>query len=211
MDSNKSRPRAARKAVEPRRRPGKERVESLLAAAEAVIAERGYEGATMSEIASRAGALAGSLYHFFPSKEAVGEALIRRFAATVDGAFDALDARVASMSAAELADALLDFMLEIRGASRAIVPLMEARADWSSLPRDFTETTLRRIARALALRSPGLAPEEVRAMAVVLLQNMKAVKHLADDDPAAAAEMRLMTRTYLAFRLSDPSQGPSAE
>ena len=78
MDSNKSRPRFKRQAVEPRRRPGKERVAALMEAAASVIAERGYEAATMAEIAARANALVGSLYHFFPNKEVLAEALIRR-------------------------------------------------------------------------------------------------------------------------------------
>jgi AcrR family transcriptional regulator len=38
-------------------------------AAAAVIAERGFESATMAEIAARAGAQIGSLYRFFPNKE----------------------------------------------------------------------------------------------------------------------------------------------
>jgi AcrR family transcriptional regulator len=49
-----------RVALDPSRRPGKLRVASLIAAAAEVIAERGYEAATMAEIAARAGAPNGS-------------------------------------------------------------------------------------------------------------------------------------------------------
>ncbi|MDG3007849.1 TetR/AcrR family transcriptional regulator [Paludisphaera mucosa] len=203
MDSNKSRVKRERSAVEPRRRPGKERVAALLAAAAAVIAERGYEAATMTEIAARAGALVGSLYHFFPNKEAVGEALIRRFEGILDEAFDAIDARAGSMSSGDLADALLDLMLDIRGESKALVPLLEAREEWSAKGRDLLDRMLRRIAATLTIRSPGLDPEAARSLAVVVLQNMKAVKALTADDAPAAAEMRAMTRLYLESRLPD--------
>ncbi|WP_165249342.1 TetR/AcrR family transcriptional regulator [Paludisphaera soli] len=204
MDSNKSSPKRARRAVEPSRRPGKERVAALLEAASAVIAERGYEAATMTEIAARAGALVGSLYHFFPNKEAVGEALIGRFDALLGEAFDAIDARAATATRGDLADALLDLMLSVRGETRAMAALLEARTDWTSKWGDFTATTLRRIAGTLSLSAPGLAPESARAAAVVVLQNMKSLKALADD-PAAAAEVRAMNRLYLESRLREPA------
>jgi AcrR family transcriptional regulator len=178
-------------------------VAALLEAASAVIAERGYEAATMTEIAARAGALVGSLYHFFPNKEAVGEALIARFDAILGEAFDAIDARAATATPGDLADALLDLMLSVRGETRAMVSLLEARTEWTSKWGDFTATTLRRIAGTLTLRAPGLAPESARAAAVVVLQNMKALKALADDPPAAD-EVRAMTRLYLESRLRDP-------
>jgi AcrR family transcriptional regulator len=55
-------------------------VESILDAAEAVIAEVGIDAASTNAIAERAGASVGSLYHFFPSKHAIVEALVHRFA-----------------------------------------------------------------------------------------------------------------------------------
>ena len=51
--------------MEPRARARAARRQALLETAEAVFAERGFAGATMSEIASRAGYSAGNLYHVF--------------------------------------------------------------------------------------------------------------------------------------------------
>lgn len=56
------------------------RVESILDAAEQVIADVGYDAATTDAIAKRAGASMGSFYHFFPNKEAVLAALAQRYA-----------------------------------------------------------------------------------------------------------------------------------
>jgi AcrR family transcriptional regulator len=53
-------------------------MEQLLQAAEAVIAEVGVEGASVQAIAQRAGASMGSLYHFFPGKDALILALAER-------------------------------------------------------------------------------------------------------------------------------------
>src|SRR5258705_10489068 len=64
-------------AVLPKRQRGKQRVAELLAAGAAVFAEKGYAAATMTEIAARAAAPIGSLYQFFPSKEALPDTLVQ--------------------------------------------------------------------------------------------------------------------------------------
>lgn len=64
----------------PQQERGQRRVESILDAAEQVIAEGGVEAATTQAIAERAGASMGSLYHFFPGKDAIVIALARRYA-----------------------------------------------------------------------------------------------------------------------------------
>jgi AcrR family transcriptional regulator len=208
MGSNKSRPNPGRGALEPRRRPGKERVAALMEAAASVIAERGFEAATMAEIASRAGALIGSLYHFFPNKEVLADALIERYGGIIDEAFARIDGQAASMPIEALADALVYFLVEIQGESKAMRALLEARAEWSAKRNDFREAALRHIAGTLMLRSPRLGPETARHMAVVLLHNMKTMKAFAADldgseSRGASAELRDMTRLYLASKLPD--------
>lgn len=60
----------------PRERARTARREALLETAEAVFAERGFSGATMAEIATRAGYSAGNLYNVFESKEALYRELV---------------------------------------------------------------------------------------------------------------------------------------
>src|SRR4051812_843544 len=64
----------------PQQDRGQRRVDSILDAAEEVFAEQGVDAATTNAIAERAGASVGSLYHFFPSKDAILLALVRRYA-----------------------------------------------------------------------------------------------------------------------------------
>ena len=172
----------------------------MLEAAASVIAEKGFEAATMTEIASRAGALVGSLYHFFPNKEVLADALIDRYRGIIDEAFARIDSRAASTPIRSLADALVDMLVEIQGESKAMRALLEARAEFSAKRQDFRDDALRHIAGTLRLRSPQLAAETARAMAVVLLNNMKAMKELVADE-GAAAELRHMTRVYLKSKL----------
>jgi AcrR family transcriptional regulator len=63
----------------PQQSRGQKRVEEILDAAEAVFAEVGLEAATTHAIAERAGASVGSIYHFFPSKDAIVRAVCERF------------------------------------------------------------------------------------------------------------------------------------
>lgn len=53
-------------------------VEAILDAAAQVLIAQGYEGATTNRIAQRAGVSIGSLYQYYPNKEAVVAALIER-------------------------------------------------------------------------------------------------------------------------------------
>lgn len=69
----------------PREAARQARRAALLETAEQVFAERGFAGATMAEIAARAGYSAGNLYNIFDSKEALyREALATRGARFID-------------------------------------------------------------------------------------------------------------------------------
>lgn len=68
---------------QPRRAPVQERsrarVEAILDAAEQVFLELGYPNATTNHVAARAGTSIGSLYRFFPDKEALLLAIAARY------------------------------------------------------------------------------------------------------------------------------------
>jgi AcrR family transcriptional regulator len=67
----------------------KMRREEILAAARRVFAERGFRGTTIADIAEEAGIALGTIYLYFPSKEAVFGALSRRFGELIVRVFDA--------------------------------------------------------------------------------------------------------------------------
>lgn len=60
------------------RRRASERPDELLDAALALFAEKGYAHSSVAEIARRAGVSKGAVYLYFPSKQAILEALVRR-------------------------------------------------------------------------------------------------------------------------------------
>jgi AcrR family transcriptional regulator len=65
----------------PRQRRSRATRERILGAAARVFAERGYAGGTTNHIAAEAGLSVGSLYQYFPNKDALAAELMREHAA----------------------------------------------------------------------------------------------------------------------------------
>lgn len=78
----------SRKRLEPRKKPRQARsqatVEVILAAAARVFARSGYAATTTNHIAAKAGVSVGSLYEYFPSKDAILVALTERHVAEAE-------------------------------------------------------------------------------------------------------------------------------
>ena len=62
---------------------------ALLAAGAELFGERGFERATTRELAARAGIAVGTLFNYFPSKEALALELVRQAADEAQGSFEA--------------------------------------------------------------------------------------------------------------------------
>jgi AcrR family transcriptional regulator len=201
-----------RQPLEPQREVGRQRVAELMQAAAAVIQERGFEAATMAEIAARADAKIGSLYRFFPNKEAVADALMRQHAEILQGEWDAIHARAAGAAPEALADILIDLLMKLYPQTRAFTALLDSRTDWTNVRRRFRAQTLAGIKTALTACAPGLDSKEADDIAAVVLNNMKTMVGMtlkdAPTSPGAPDELRLMNRLYLAAKLA-PAQPTS--
>lgn len=107
----------------PRRqhKPSAVRQAEILAAAVGVFAERGYRACEVQDVAWRAGVGKGTVYRFFPSKEAL-------FLATLRHGLDQL--RVLTQAAVEVRADPLD---KVRAAVRAYVRFFETRPEMVEL------------------------------------------------------------------------------
>src|SRR5215475_11693621 len=72
------RPPRSPRAPSPPERRGEQTRERILDAAEALFADRGFEGAALRDVAARVGIRTPSLYNHFPSKEALYAAVLER-------------------------------------------------------------------------------------------------------------------------------------
>lgn len=153
--------------IAPRKRPLQARstrtVDVLLEAAARVLEERGLAGYTTNAVAERSGVSVGSLYQYFPNKDALMSALVLRVHLQVAEQLAALQARLTGWPLAAAVEEM------VRGAvhdARAAPRLLEAV--------EFEEERLPRSA-------------ELEAAEAAIHRNLKALvsPYLADDiDPA---------------------------
>jgi AcrR family transcriptional regulator len=189
MDSQKSTQNTG-EAKAPRRARGHARVASLLEAASAEFAEKGYAATTMTAIAARAESSIGSLYQFFPTKEQVAGALIEQYTTELEAVFAQLSEEVPSLDVSAVAGRLTTLF----AAFRASHPAFEALADVRdvALPgaTGVRERVRQGIASVLAALAPHLSTKEASLRAVVVQHLMKAAVTLSHDatvaDPRAA-------------------------
>jgi AcrR family transcriptional regulator len=190
----------------PKRARGKQRVAELLEAAAAVFAEKGYEAATMTEIAARARAPIGSLYQFFPAKETLADTLVQNFVALLTADLRELEARAAEIDNPTLVERLFGLLRSHPHERAAALALAEARMDERTRRTTFRYMLRKHIAAILRARTPSLPAETARDMAVVVLQMMKAASSLNDEEglPGRAAgmlDLQTLATQYLEQRL----------
>jgi AcrR family transcriptional regulator len=190
-------------AKEPKRERGKQRVAALIDAGAELFAEKGYEATTMTEIASRAGAAIGSLYQFFPSKEALAEALFDRFAERWAASFAQVEARAPGRSARELADLFVDHKLRQQMDRDAAIALSTAVAGIVERRKPLGDALRGRIASILSAGAPALGPDEAAAAAIIVNQVMKMVPALAASEDERAAALIGEARKLLALYIDE--------
>jgi AcrR family transcriptional regulator len=170
--------RPAAGPTEARRQPqqerGEKRVEEILDAAAEVIAEVGVEAATTNAIAERAGSSVGSLYHFFPNKEAIVLGLAARYEAEI---------RELNRASMPVEAAKLPIPLMVEGIVTPLARFMERNPAYISIfhatknPRtpgcmtdELSEAIVGLVEQLMASRSPHVPPELRRLRAGVAVE-----------------------------------------
>jgi len=201
MPSQKSTATSAAAKV-PLRARGRARVAALLDAAATVFAARGYEAATMTEIAAEAKAAIGSLYQFFPSKDALADALVERYTERLGEKLQGLAQLPAGASRQAVADGFVEVMLDLGPERITAIALLDARSIEPAERQRFRDATRLQIAAVLVSAAPQLGSEKAAAMAGMILQVLKSIPALAEEDAAAGTsfipEARAMLRAYVA-------------
>jgi AcrR family transcriptional regulator len=186
----------------PQRRPGRERVARLMAAAASVFLEKGFEAATMTEIAARAGASIGSLYLFFPTKQALAQAMLTELADTLSARFDRLHERVTGQSAALIADALFGELSHFLSEHPVYAALLDLPGDdgWRQVLRARRRI---QIAALFAQACPALPTGQAERLALIVPQLMRITLLLGGETrklrQAVLEELRAMLHHHLAW------------
>ena len=188
-----------------RREPQQERAAlrraKLLAAAERLIGEVGYEAVTMTAIAEQAGASIGTLYDYFPDKTAIAVALKTQYVERGDAYWKELLSRAKEMTRDELAELFVEGALELVKELPAYLELMGAPVRYtrsSSLRRPLRKS----VVGALQAMKPKLADERAYIYAEVIVQLIKGMltvyrEAAPRERVKVAEEFRRLFRLYL--------------
>jgi AcrR family transcriptional regulator len=107
------RPRKAKPAREPRQSRSKETVRAILEATERILGADGLPGVAMTRIASLAGVSVGSLYEYFPTREALLSAVEERSWSSQVAKLAEKVAAIASLSPEDGAKELVVFAMNL--------------------------------------------------------------------------------------------------
>ncbi|MGC1293986.1 MAG: TetR/AcrR family transcriptional regulator [Alloacidobacterium sp.] len=178
------------------------RVTAFLEAAEALFAELGFEAATMTAIAERAGSSIGALYSYFPDKKAIALALLDRYAGQIKEHWRKLFDEVAAYSAKDFSEQFIDRFLDFVAEHPAYLQLQAAPI------RLRRSTTAKRAFRAslveaLRRRVPALGQRPAELYVGVMLQIVQGMVQMYNDaDPSERATVIKEFKTALASYVS---------
>jgi AcrR family transcriptional regulator len=173
---------AARRA--PQQDRSTRRVAAFLEAGDSLFAELGFEGATMTAIADRAGSSIGALYSYFPDKKTLALALLDIYAARIEQHWKPLFDEVKGISAKEFSerfvDGLLNFIKENPGYLQLHAAPIRLRRT-AAAKRAFRATLI----DALRRRLPSLTIESAQLRAGVMLQIVRGMMQMYAEADAA--------------------------
>jgi AcrR family transcriptional regulator len=203
-----STPSLSRRA--PRRVPvqdrSERRVASLLSHAEAVLAKVGYEATTMTEIAARAKASIGSVYQYFPNKEAITAALYGKYGAELVDRWTMLQTETEGLGSEGLASAIIEKFFGFANEQPAFFPILSAPITVRKDPA-VKERLRRQFAELFTARNPRLSRRDAMQVAAVTLQTIRSLVNLCGevrpkDRPRIVAEHKVLLAAYLERRIS---------
>jgi AcrR family transcriptional regulator len=178
------------------------RVTAFLGAAEALFAELGFEAATMTAIAERAGSSIGALYSYFPDKKAIALALLDTYAGQIKEHWRKLFDEVAVYSSRDFSERFIDRFLDFVAEHPAYLQLQAApirlrrsRAAKRAFRASLVEVLRRRVPEL------GQQPAELRVG--VMLQIVQGMVQMYNDaDPSERATVIKEFKTALASYVS---------
>lgn len=158
----------------------------------------------MCAIADRAGSSVGSLYQFFPNKEAVAEALRAQFAEEYAEFWRRFTPQAAALDTERLAARLIQFPLRFAARHPSFLPLLDIPPTARSPRR--RQMIRGRIAEVLRARRPNLSRARAQRVATVVHQMLKGLLTLygqvqSREKAAIVGEYKTVLAGYLAARL----------
>jgi AcrR family transcriptional regulator len=194
-----------------RKRPRQERakatVDTLLEATARVLVKLGFDGLTTNAVAAAAGVSIGSLYQYFPNKEALVSALLERHMEEMNSVVLAELTRVAKLPLAEAARCVVELSIKAHAVDPALHQVLTEqvpRVGKLAKLRDLDEICHRMVAGLLAARRHEVAIRDPDMAAFIIVSAIESVIHRAAllypqrlRDPRLVDETTLLVTRYL--------------
>jgi len=139
----------------------------------------------------------GSLYQFFPSKEALAETLANRCVTRMAQELEDIAAHAASQQPARLADLLVDLMLKMRADRDVAIELFDSGAVPAESRKLQRHLICTHVAAILRASTPALSDQQVIASAALLAHIIKLVPVLAVAEEQSGKEIIAEARRIL--------------
>jgi len=170
----------------PRKQPRQDRskatVDTILAATARVIVRRGFDAMTTNAVAEAAGVSIGSLYQYFPNKEALVAALIERHVEEMSNAVTSKLARVGQLPVAEAVRAMIELTIRAHSVEPELHRVLSEqvpRVGRMAKLREVDAFLHRMVAGVLAARRDELAIQDPDLSAFILVSTIEAIAHRA--------------------------------
>ncbi len=173
--------------------------EVIVEAAARILETSGHAGFTTNAIAERAGVSVGSLYQYFPNKDAITRALIRRELGRLEAAIMAID--VDEPTSATLAR-LIDVAVSQQLQRPALAQLLEAEEDRLEASDDIDPVRVRVAGRVSAILGVGHRPEEGGIVQDVMALIATLVNAAVSRGERDAGQLKLRVEAVVLGRLS---------
>jgi AcrR family transcriptional regulator len=196
--------------LKPRKTPRQARsaatVEAIFEATIQVLLSDGYSGLTTTRVAARAGVSVGTMYQYFPHREALLYAVLENYLEDVLVAMDEAYLRYRGTPLAEMAAGLSRAYLEakLRGmpGSRALY-VVAAELETTGLVKDIVDRADRIIARLLSSASDATFDNVSMVTYALRTMMVGTVRAVLEDDGSVEAtsmlctELPVMCQAYL--------------
>jgi AcrR family transcriptional regulator len=169
----------------PRKLPEQDRsratVDMIVAAAARVLVKNGYDAFTTNRVAEKAGVSIGSLYQYFPNKEALLSELMRRHTIAIEEGIDAMAERAKSVPLPEVVRVAVEHNVrshlvdpELHRVLSEVPPL--GTLDWEAA---FNERMVARVRAAFEARRSEIVVPDLDLAVYVVTHAVEAIVHNA--------------------------------
>jgi AcrR family transcriptional regulator len=200
--------------VEPQQERATRRLANFLDVAAVLFAEIGYEATTMTAIAERSGSGIGTLYRYFPDKQSIAFALLKKYLQEVEAYWKPWIEQTEALSHAKFAEVFMERVIERLRERPGYLQLLAVPIQFSRDPA--ARRALRvAIANVFKAKDPSLTSEKAMLAANITVQMVNGMRTLyaeagPREKPLIVAEYKRALTLYLRSVLSEDER-PSKE